>query len=164
MGNGRMNTSDITVTNENTLTLIQVIFFNTISEVPSLYDPALPEREIIFLARDTFKGLKGIPKPDLAETARKALRRYCDNHPGIIKKISIGTFEIYIRSFLQRVVQVFEAFETPPLFFFFRINRKTMSRLETYFHRQLEPTYYLSDAVARIPGVITIEETSAITI
>lgn len=118
----------------------------------------------MFLARDTFKELEGIPKPDLTKTARKVVQQFCDNHPGIIKKISISTFEIYSRSFLQSVVQVFEAFETPPLFFFFRINRKTMSRLETYFHRQLEPTYYLSDAVARIPGVITIEESSAITI
>ncbi|MFQ6126195.1 MAG: hypothetical protein ACE5R6_16540 [Candidatus Heimdallarchaeota archaeon] len=97
-----MNTSDITGSNETPPTPLQVIFFDTISEVPSLYDPALPEREILFLARDTFKELEGIRKPDLAKTVRKALRQYCDNHPGIIKKISMGTFEIYSQTFFKK--------------------------------------------------------------
>lgn len=181
-----MTSRDLPSREETTPTPLQIVFFDTIPEVPSLYDPTLPEREIMFLARDTFKELETIRKPDLAKTARKVVQQFCDNHPGIIKKISIEVFSID-QSFLRRVIQVFEAFnfETPPFFFrikpnvlvmsiqkldasetpSFRIKKKGYC-LEAYFQRQLQPTYYLTEAIARIPDfrIGNIHEISAITI
>ena len=134
---------------ENAASSNYIIYFDTISDIPSLFAKAPSKREIIFLPRETFKGLEEVPKADLPEVARIAVRQYWLDHDDSIKIITgINIDETFLRR-LIRVLEWFEReYELPPPFCFL-INH--IGRLKILLRIDYPEAHDLNLAIAHIP-------------